>query len=324
MADCKSYYNLINELQDGELEVAKESELRAHIDSCPECRRIYEAFIGISGALEEELVPAPEKLASGIMFKINMQNELKGKQKKRRMWSSYLTAAACFALVVFGVAQSGVLGGSSKNEAASAPMAAYGKAAVEMDTEIPAPEAPMLDITSNGVGSETESGLFITGTPGEGIDDAPLNFELQTELLNYAFASNAQFVEFETARLSSAKSISINFGGVTDTAANTKGEIPRSVLDEASRARLLKLMTADAILSYDDSVIGTIEAYCTILFSGITALDGGAESEIRVTVWISNDLLYFKLDSQPPIFYRSDTFPIDFIEFVESLTTVAE
>ena len=323
MADCKSYYNLISELQDSELEAAKESELRAHIDSCPECRRIYEAFSGISEALEEELVPVPEALASGIMFKINMENEIKEKQKKRRRWSSYLTAAACFAMVVFGVAQSGLFGGS-KQETASVPMADYYKAAAEMDTEFPAPEAPMLDITSNGLGSETESGLFVAGAPGENIDDAPLSFELQTELLNYAFASNARFMEFETERLSSAKSISIHFGGTPNAAANTKSETPRSVLDEASRAKLIKLMTADAILAYDDSVIGTVETYCTILFSGIPAHDGGAEGEVRVTVWISDDLLYFKLDSQPPIFYRSDTFPIDFVEFVESLTIMTE
>lgn len=103
MADCEKYIEQISALVDGELDPRQEAELRAHIDSCPDCRRVYDAFSAISGALGEELAEPPEMLAKGVMFKIKAS---KGKGAERRFSFGRFTAiAACAAVIIFAAAR---------------------------------------------------------------------------------------------------------------------------------------------------------------------------------------------------------------------------
>ena len=63
MSGCEKYIELISSMVDGELTHEQEAELRTHLESCDECRKVYDAFKGISNALSEELAEPPEMLA---------------------------------------------------------------------------------------------------------------------------------------------------------------------------------------------------------------------------------------------------------------------
>ncbi len=126
MTDCEKYIELMSAMLDGELSVEQEAELRAHIAECDDCRRVYNAFKGISGALSEELATPPDTLAKGVMFKIKNQK----KTEKRFAFGRFTALAACLALVLFGASHFGLLGGTklgAAEESAVAPKAAENK-----------------------------------------------------------------------------------------------------------------------------------------------------------------------------------------------------
>ncbi len=92
---------MISALLDDELSAAEREALHAHMQDCPECRRMYAAFAAIAGA--EELEEPPEGMLSGAMFKI--RNPAPAAKKKTVRWRGWAGAAACLALVIFGVSR---------------------------------------------------------------------------------------------------------------------------------------------------------------------------------------------------------------------------
>ncbi len=113
MIDCNECREMISCLLDGELDEEEHTLVREHMDSCPECRRVYEAFCAISEGLRE-----PEPLPEGLHERIMSGITAKPKKKSGIVWIKYLSAAACIALVIFAGAKSGVLnrGGSDGGE----------------------------------------------------------------------------------------------------------------------------------------------------------------------------------------------------------------
>lgn len=168
MADCEKYIEQISALVDGELDPRQEAELRAHIGSCPDCRRVYDAFSAISGALGEELAEPPEMLAKGVMFKIKVSQ---GKGAGRRFSFGRFTAiAACFAVIIFAAARfMPFLGaGNSAPPPASAYSANVGgtpEQAAESDIRVPDTDVD-LDVPPANI---TEP----TGGESEGDNTAP-------------------------------------------------------------------------------------------------------------------------------------------------------
>jgi anti-sigma factor RsiW len=53
---------MIDRLLDGELSEKEEQALRAHMESCEDCRRVYDAYRAVSDALADDLAEPPEGL----------------------------------------------------------------------------------------------------------------------------------------------------------------------------------------------------------------------------------------------------------------------
>ena len=116
MKDCEYYREKISCLMDGELSPEETAGLEAHIEGCPECRALYEAFTAVSAALSEGMEEPPEHIAPSVMQEIRAITE----KKKRGVWIKCLSAAACLALVVLVGVSSGLFGGTSSSGADSA------------------------------------------------------------------------------------------------------------------------------------------------------------------------------------------------------------
>lgn len=107
MNDCEKYIELMSQMLDGELSEEQTSELRAHIASCEDCRKAFDAFTSVSEALSDELCEPPEMLAKGVMFKI------RNHKKHRVVIGKFTTLAACIALILVGAGRLGLFGGST-------------------------------------------------------------------------------------------------------------------------------------------------------------------------------------------------------------------
>ena len=104
MSDCEKYIAMISAQADSELSPEEEAELSRHLEKCPSCKRVKDAFAAISDAIDEELVPAPENLAASVMDKINGRE--KAHHTRLHSWSRYVAVAACAALIFFSASRS--------------------------------------------------------------------------------------------------------------------------------------------------------------------------------------------------------------------------
>ena len=124
MPDCEKYLENIEKISrliDGDLSSEEEALLRAHMAQCGDCRKIYEAFTGVSSAICNETVSPPDTLAAGIMYKVKLQEQEKHKGKLRRFgWGRYTAIAAVFAVVILAASRSGFLGGAGKSVSGAA------------------------------------------------------------------------------------------------------------------------------------------------------------------------------------------------------------
>ena len=50
MSNCEHYRQQISQLLDGELPAVQVQTLRAHLRTCPDCRRVYDDFLAIQAA----------------------------------------------------------------------------------------------------------------------------------------------------------------------------------------------------------------------------------------------------------------------------------
>lgn len=156
---------------DDDLTAEEETALKSHLDTCGECRMMYEAFSGVSGMIAESLEEPPEALHENIMAEIR-RSEIK---KKNRRLRPVLTAAACFALVLLGVFG---LKNTLFAAKAAAPMAmAQGAVSEDMaaaeafPAEAPAPEpAAAAPFGQNNM-------LFAAAAPAEGFSTEAAEME---------------------------------------------------------------------------------------------------------------------------------------------------
>lgn len=100
MSGCDRYLEMISELVDGELTEPHKTELLEHLEACPGCRRVYDAFSAISLSLGE--TAAPEGFAADVMAAVKTQGG-SGSKRTRRPGKSLvrrLALAACIVLAV--------------------------------------------------------------------------------------------------------------------------------------------------------------------------------------------------------------------------------
>lgn len=102
MSACERYEADLSALLDGELEPAREEELRAHMETCDECRQLYETF----SLLHEDAQEPPADLAARIMDAVRSEapDNITPMPKKKNRWVPWLAAAACFVVIVGALA----------------------------------------------------------------------------------------------------------------------------------------------------------------------------------------------------------------------------
>ncbi len=118
MKDCEKFQEMISAMLDKELSENETAQLMAHLETCPDCRAMYEAFADVSAAMAEGIA-VPESLHSGIM---NSVNKAAKSSKKRGMLIKlrpYAATAAC--LVVIAAALLTVRGSDLMGADAEAP-----------------------------------------------------------------------------------------------------------------------------------------------------------------------------------------------------------
>lgn len=103
MNDCAKYEEWISLSLDGELTESQKTELAAHLELCPRCRRLDEAFRAVSSTLEP--TQAPGGFAGDVMSAIRSSQipaEVPKKEKKPHLKIyKFIAAAACVALCIF-------------------------------------------------------------------------------------------------------------------------------------------------------------------------------------------------------------------------------
>lgn len=98
MSECERFEERISALLDGELSAEEEAELRAHLEQCPDCRAIYEAFAAVGEAVRAQEVPAT--LHAGIMSKVRDAQKAHHTQGVLIRLRPILAAAACLVVLV--------------------------------------------------------------------------------------------------------------------------------------------------------------------------------------------------------------------------------
>ena len=77
-ADCGYYENLIFSLPDEGLTDSEAARLREHLQTCPDCRRLFSAFRDAAGVLRNDQAEAPAALQEGVMSRILAYEKVRG------------------------------------------------------------------------------------------------------------------------------------------------------------------------------------------------------------------------------------------------------
>ena len=129
MTDHSFYEEQIGALFDGELTVAEEQALRAHIAECEQCRAFYAAMEAVCGLAARDLPEAPADLAQNVMERVRAPKEDTGQKKKEGKLLHFpartLAVAAAAAVVVWAGARLLPVFGAG-DSSASAPAQASG------------------------------------------------------------------------------------------------------------------------------------------------------------------------------------------------------
>ena len=104
--NCEQIYELLSARLDGALSAEDEARVQAHLNACPDCRRLYEAMASIEKKTAELAVPAPEGLKRGVMYRIRQES---GKQKKKRGYWGAGTGFGLIAAVLVLLVGTGVI-----------------------------------------------------------------------------------------------------------------------------------------------------------------------------------------------------------------------
>ncbi len=269
MDNCTQMQELISRLLDKDLSREERETLRRHLEDCPECRTMYEAFSAVSGALREDLSEPPESIRENVMSQLRREQMVR---RSRRPWRTALTAAAAVLLMVAGLRVVSLSRSSDtvKLSAAALPMEA-GSAVQETAPE--AEEAAGEEPVEAEEAAETEMALFDAAAfeavadsdevaPAEEYE-APM-FAAPSEAASNASASRA--VLGAPAAAAAAQSSDADFA------------VPVIDLKSMSLAALCEALKAEALRPAPDLVAGT--PVCTLLASDGALELYGREGEL--------------------------------------------
>lgn len=99
MNSCEFYQELISSMADGELSAEEQAVLAPHLEHCPDCAALYEAFQSISGLIAGDLAEPPETLSENVMAQLR-RADIRAKSRKKKHWKGPLATAACLAVVI--------------------------------------------------------------------------------------------------------------------------------------------------------------------------------------------------------------------------------
>ncbi|MGM9587977.1 MAG: anti-sigma factor family protein [Candidatus Limivicinus sp.] len=99
MSSCEYYQELISRLVDDELSAEEQAVLVSHLEHCPDCATLVQAFQSISGVIAEDLAEPPEALSENVMAELRRE-AIKTENRKKRRWKGPLATAACLAVVI--------------------------------------------------------------------------------------------------------------------------------------------------------------------------------------------------------------------------------
>lgn len=148
MSPCENYQELISRMVDGDLSAREEADLARHIETCPDCAALYQAFSTLSDRIGEDLAESPFDLRDNVMAEIH-RAEIRRRNRLPTILRSVLSAAACVALIV------GVYLGVSLTQGKNLVTAAYDTGTVqEQKAEVPAEEARSLPLEEEAAAAE--------------------------------------------------------------------------------------------------------------------------------------------------------------------------
>ena len=162
MNNCLEYLELISAYIDSELSETDKLRLDAHLQSCANCFSILEAYRGISVAVGESCVPAPESLRTGVMEKIagidtaRISANMKKFKLVNVILTRYLPVAACLAFLLLTVPRLLFKSSEPMNMSDSAAMSYMtgAGAAPGMANEAPQASADMENFLGSNVAEE--------------------------------------------------------------------------------------------------------------------------------------------------------------------------
>ena len=115
MSDCEKVISMLNEYIDDELNESEAKFVLPHINSCPDCKKVYDELIKINELINEAQIEAPEELSALVMDKI--RSEKKRSVKKIFKIGSLVSAAAILAVLVASPLLSFFMLGGARAEA---------------------------------------------------------------------------------------------------------------------------------------------------------------------------------------------------------------
>ena len=92
MNSCEFYQELISSMADGELSAEEQAVLAPHLEHCPDCAALYEAFQSISGLIAGDLAEPPETLSENVMAQLR-RADIRAKNRKKKHWKGPLATA---------------------------------------------------------------------------------------------------------------------------------------------------------------------------------------------------------------------------------------
>lgn len=317
MENCEMNIEAISAMLDGELDARQETELRAHIEHCENCKKVYDAFTAISGTLDDDLAEPPDMLAKGIMFKIELRE--KGIKNRRFAFGRFTVIAACLAVILLGASRFGLLDGLSRNAAAPAAMCgeADGLSKETTDKSEASSEEYCLDNPEASSGDTNdrlqpknqipEGGAVYQfgGMPGDfSASDASQENSRMQDLLKKEIS----------LLLLDAAEISIYKGEYTDGDGSIRTEnLLLSISDKDTLKKLSKLLVFAAS---DESDITEQAPDFTLLIPRDDSSSDRME-DITVSIWFFDEHILC-LDSKSDLLRLAEGSKKDFLELVES------
>lgn len=240
MSGCEMYQELISCLLDGELNEEESTALAEHLEHCPECETMFEAFTGLSKSISENMEEVPEGLHENIMAAVRRE-DIKNKNSKKKLSKpvkAILTTAACAALIVgVGVAAAPKFFSSGKAAPQLAMVANDG-----VEAAVPYDSAP-----AEAAAPPTQPQM-----PSENLRDVPQQAPAQFSLRQSAGEENTQPVKENAAEETDSNAVAATGSNVIELSGENWQRMETFLNERESEAEISLPETPDYIITLND------------------------------------------------------------------------